>query len=375
MAKRMILMLAITATLIGALGFAKFRQIQEGMAQAAAFQPPPEAVTTIVAKQLKWPDTLNAIGTIAAVQGVTVSADLPGIVERIDFESGASVHAGDILVQLDSKQEQAQLAAVESDRDLARLNFERLKDLVQEGAISRADYDRAAAEQRQTEAKVGEVRAAIERKTIRAPFSGILGIRQVNLGQYLSAGDAVVPLQSLDPIYVNFSVPQQDAERTPVGRNVRITTADSTDLEFAGQVTAINSVVDEVTRNVQVQATLANPQNKLRPGMFVQTEVDLGMSHPIVPVPASAVNYAPYGDSVFVVANLQNQNGQTYRGVRQQVVKLGPSRGDQISIVSGVKSGEEVVTSGVFKLRNGAAVLVNNKNQPGNNPAPKVENN
>ena len=375
MAKRMILMLAITATLIGALGFAKFRQIQEGMAQAAAFQPPPEAVTTIIAKQLKWPDTLNAIGTIAAVQGVTVSADLPGIVERIDFESGASVHAGDILVQLDSKQEQAQLAAVESDRDLARLNFERLKDLVQEGAISRADYDRAAAEQRQTEAKVGEVRAAIERKTIRAPFSGILGIRQVNLGQYLSAGDAVVPLQSLDPIYVNFSVPQQDAERTPVGRNVRITTADSTDLEFAGQVTAINSVVDEVTRNVQVQATLANPQNKLRPGMFVQTEVDLGMSHPIVPVPASAVNYAPYGDSVFVVANLQNQNGQTYRGVRQQVVKLGPSRGDQISIVSGVKSGEEVVTSGVFKLRNGAAVLVNNKNQPGNNPAPKVENN
>ena len=375
MAKRMILMLAITATLIGALGFAKFRQIQEGMAQAAAFQPPPEAVTTIVAKQLKWPDTLNAIGTIAAVQGVTVSADLPGIVERIDFESGASVLAGDILVQLDTKQEQAQLAAVESDRDLARLNFERLKDLVQEGAISRADYDRAAAEQRQTEAKVGEVRAAIERKTIRAPFSGILGIRQVNLGQYLSAGDAVVPLQSLDPIYVNFSVPQQDAERTPVGRNVRITTADSTDLEFAGQVTAINSVVDEVTRNVQVQATLANPQNKLRPGMFVQAEVDLGMSHPIVPVPASAVNYAPYGDSVFVVANLQNQNGQTYRGVRQQVVKLGPSRGDQISIVSGVKSGEEVVTSGVFKLRNGTAVLVNNKNQPSNNPAPKPENN
>ena len=375
MAKRMILMLAITATLIGALGFAKFRQIQEAMAQAAAFQPPPEAVTTIVARQSKWPDTLSAIGTIAAVQGVTVSADLPGIVERIDFESGTSVLAGDILVQLDTKQEQAQLAAVESDRDLARLNFERLKDLVQEGAISRADYDRAAAEQRQTEAKVGEVRAAIARKTIRAPFSGILGIRQVNLGQYLSAGNAVVPLQSLDPIYVNFSVPQQDAERTPVGRNVRITTADSTDLEFAGQVTAINSVVDEVTRNVQVQATLANPQNKLRPGMFVQTEVDLGMSRPIVPLPASAINYAPYGDSVFIVADLQDQNGQTYRGVRQQVVKLGPSRGDQISIVSGVKSGEEVVTSGVFKLRNGAAVLVNNKNQPSNNPAPKPENN
>jgi membrane fusion protein, multidrug efflux system len=375
LAKRMILMLMVAAALIAALGFTKFRQIQEAMAQAAAYQPPPEATTTIVARQERWPETISAIGTVAAVQGVLVSADLPGIVERINFQSGDSVNAGDILVQLDTKQEQAQLAAVESDRDLARLNFDRLKDLVEEGAISRADFDRAAAEQKQTEARVGEIQATIARKMIRAPFTGILGIRQVNLGQYLSPGNAVVPLQSFDPIYVNFTVPQADAVRVPVGRIVRVTSSDSSGMDFSGQVTAINSVVDEATRNIQIQATLANPEDKLRPGMFVQTEVVLGSSQPVVPVPASAISYAPYGDSIFVVTELKSESGGKYTGARQQFVKLGPSRGDQIAVTSGIKPGDEIVTSGVFKMRNGAAVLVNNKNQPGNNPAPKVEDN
>ncbi|MCI0622457.1 MAG: efflux RND transporter periplasmic adaptor subunit [Acidobacteria bacterium] len=373
MAKRMILMLTVTAVFIAALGFVKFQQFQEAAAQAAAFQPPPEAVTSIVAPQEKWPTTLSAIGTTAAFQGVTVSADLPGIVDRIAFDSGGSVREGDVLVQLDTRQEQAQLAAVEAERDLARLNFDRLQGLVNEGAISRADYDRAAAEQKQTEAKVGEIRATIARKTIRAPFSGILGIRQVNLGQYLSAGDAVVPLQALDPIYVNFGVPQQDAGQVHVGRNVRVTTGDLTNVEFAGRVTAINAIVDEATRNIQVQATLANPQAKLRPGMFVQTELMLGASRPVVALPASAISYAPYGDSVFVVTDLKDPNGQTYRGVRQQFVKLGAARGDQIAVVSGLKPGEEIVTSGVFRLRNGASVLVNNKVQPDNKRAPKPE--
>jgi membrane fusion protein (multidrug efflux system) len=371
----MILMLVVVVGLIALLGFTKFRQIQDAMAQAAAYQPPPEAATTIVARQERWPETIGAIGTAAAVQGVMVSADLPGIVERINFQSGDSVNAGDVLVQLDTKQEQAQLAAVESDRDLARLNFERLKDLVDEGAISRADFDRAEAEQKQTEARVGEIQATIARKTIRAPFTGILGIRQVNLGQYLSPGNPVAPLQSFDPIYVNFTVPQADSVRVPVGRVVRVTSSDSSGMEFSGQVTAINSVVDEATRNIQIQATLANPENKLRPGMFVQTEVVLGSSQPVVPVPASAISYAPYGDSVFVVTELKKENGNKYTGARQQFVKLGPSRGDQIAVTSGIKPGDEIVTSGVFKMRNGAAVLVNNKNQPGNSPAPKVEDN
>lgn len=374
MAKRMFLMLAVTAVFVAGLGFVKFKQIQTAIGQAASFQPPPEAVTTIVATQEQWPARLNAIGTLAAVQGVTVSADLPGTVERIAFDSGKSVREGDVLALLDTRQERAQLAAAESQRDLARLNFDRMQGLLNERVISRAEFDRATAEHRQAEARVGEIRAAIDRKTIRAPFSGILGIRHVNLGQYMSGGDAMVTLQSLNPIYVNFGVPQQAAGQMRVGRTVRITASDPLSIELAGRVTAIDSVVDEATRNVQVQATLANPDGRLRPGMFVQTEVVLGASSAVVSLPASAISYAPYGDSVFVVTDLKDANGQTYRGVRQQFIKLGAARGDQVAIVSGLNAGDEVVTSGVFKLRNGAAVLVNNKVRPGNNPKPKPEN-
>jgi len=373
MAKRMILMLTVTVALVAALGFVKFRQIQTAIAEGAAFQPPPEAVTTLVAKQEDWPSTLSVIGTMAAVQGVTVSADLPGIVDRIAFDSGTSVREGEVLAQLDTRQEQAQLAAVEAARDLARLNFERMKGLVDQGAISRADYDRAAAEQKETEARVGEIRATIARKTIRAPFSGILGIRQANLGQYLAGGAPIVPLQSLHPIYVNFGVPQQDAGQVRPGRTVRVTTEDLAGVEFTGRVTAIDSIVDEATRNVQVQATLANPDGKLRPGMFVQTAVMVGASRSVITLPASAISYAPYGDSVFVVTDLKDPNDRPYRGVRQQFVKLGGTRGDQIAVVSGVKPGDEIVTSGVFKLRNGAAVHINNTVRPGNNPAPKPQ--
>jgi membrane fusion protein (multidrug efflux system) len=372
MAKRMILMLAAMGAFIAVLGFVKFQQFQAMAQQQAAFQPPPEAVTTIVARQETWPATLTAIGTTVAVQGVTVSADLPGIVDRIAFDSGRSVRQGEVLVQLDTRQERAQLAAAEAQRDLARLNFDRMQALITDGAIARAEYDRAAAEQKSTEARVGEIRAAIERKTIRAPFSGIVGIRQVNLGQYLSAGDPVVPLQSLHPIYVNFGVPQQDAVQMRIGRQVRITTEEGKGAQFTGRVTAVDSVVDTATRNVQVQATIANPDGRLRPGMFVQAAVTLGDSRSVVALPASAISYAPFGDSVFVVAELKGPDGKTYRGVRQQFVKLGAARGDQIAVVSGVNAGDEVVTSGVFKLRNGAAVQVNNKVQPGNNPAPTL---
>ena len=373
MAKRMILMLTVTTLIIGALGFVKFRQIQTAIAEGAAFQPPPEAVTTVVAGHESWPSTLAAIGTLAAVQGVTVSADLAGIVDHIAFDSGKGVQAGDVLVRLDTRQEQAQLAAVEAERDLARVNFDRMQSLVDQGAISRADYDRAAAEQKQTEARVGEIRATIDRKTIRAPFSGILGIRQVNLGQYLDGGDPVVPLQALHPIYVNFGVPQQQAGQVRMGHTVRVSTDDLAGVEFSGRVTAIDSVVDEATRNVQIQATVPNLAGKLRPGMFVQAEVRLGATRSIITLPASAISYAPFGDSVYVVTDLKDPNGQTYRGVRQQFVKLGGARGDQIAVLAGVNPGDEVVTSGVFKLRNGAAVLINNTIRPGNNPAPKVE--
>ena len=373
MLKRMIVMLVLMTVLVAGLGFVKIRQFQAMAEQFAAMQPPPEAVTTIVAQQESWPATLSAIGTVAAVQGVTVSADLPGIVDRIAFDSGRTVGQGDVLVQLDTKQEQAQLAAAEAQAQLAALNFKRMEGLVQQDAVSRAEYDQAAAAHSQAEAKVREVKATIERKTIRAPFSGVLGIRQVNLGQYLTGGDPVVPLQSLNPIYVNFGVPQQNASQMGRGRTVHITAAGLRHAEFTGRISAIDSVIDETTRNVQVQATLANPGGRLRPGMFVQAEVTLGAPQSVITLPASAISYAPYGDSVFIVTDMKDPQGHTYRGVRQQVVKVGPARGDQVAVVTGVKPGEEVVTSGVFKLRNGVAVQVNNTVQPANSPAPKPE--
>ena len=372
MAKRLILVLGVMAVVIMALGFAKFRQIESAV-HAGAFQPPPEAVTSIVTQREQWPASMTAIGTIEAVHGVMVSADLPGTVARINFDSGKAVREGEILVELDTRQERAQLASLEAQRDLAKVNFGRMQELVNAGVISRMDYDQATAQQKATEANVAEIRATIDRKTIRAPFSGILGIRKVNLGQYLPAGSPVVSNQSLNPIYVNVGVPQQASAQVHVGRNLRVTTEDVAGKVFAGSVTAIDSEVDPTTRNIQVQATLSNPEGKLRPGMFIQVEMPLGASRSVIALPASAINYAPYGDSVFVITDLRDPTGKTYRGVRQQFVKVEGARGDQVAVISGLNPGEEVVTSGVFKLRNGAAVQVNNKVQPGNSPAPKPE--
>ena len=374
MAKRMLLMLTVAALVIGGLGYFKLKQVQAA-AKGGAYQPPPEAITTIVAKQETWPSTLSVVGTAAAVHGVTVSADLPGTVDRINFDSGQWVKEGDILATLDTRQERAQLASMEAQHDLAQVNYDRMQRLVSEGVISRMDYDKAMADRKATDANAAEIRAMIERKTIRAPFSGVLGIRQANLGQYLAAGNPIVSLQSLNPIYVNFSVPQQLTSKMQAGHTVRITNEDLPGLEFTGRVSALDSVVDQATRNIQVQATLENPQAKLRPGMFVEVEVGVGAKQSVIPLPASAISYAPFGDSVFIVSDMKSPSGQSYRGVRQQFVKVQGARGDQVGVVSGINPGDQVVTSGVFKLRNGAAVAVNNKIQPANNPSPKPEDN
>jgi membrane fusion protein, multidrug efflux system len=372
MKKRMFLMLLAVAVFVAAVGAIKYRQVRGAIAQASSFQPPPEAVTTTIARQEEWSSTVSGIGTVTAVQGVTVSADLPGMVEKITFESGRTVRAGDVLVKLDTSQEEAQLTAAESQRDLARLNLDRMKGLKESGVISVADYDRAAAEFKQGDAKVGEIRATIARKTIRAPFSGLLGLRKVNLGQYLAGGDPVVPLQSLRPVYVNFAVPQQEMARLPSGTPVHLT-IEGTVARPVGRITAIDSVVDPATRNVQVQATFDNADGRLRPGMFVESQVLLGASQQVVALPASAISYAPYGNSVFLVEDVKGPTGKSYRGVRQQFVKLGGARGDQVAVLSGIKPGEEVATSGVFKLRNGAAVQVNNKIQPASSSTPRPE--
>ncbi len=372
MTKRVFLMVAGILVFLGAIGMVKYGQIKKGMAQQKAFRPPPEAVTTFVAKADQWPMTLSAIGTVSAVHGVTVSADLPGIVDKIAFESGQSVKQGDLLVQLDTRQEQAQLAAAQAQLELARLNLERMQRLVDTQIGAQADLDRTKAEFKAAEGTVGNIRATIDRKTIRAPFAGVLGIRQVNLGEYMNGGTPIVPLQSLQPVYVNFSVPQQEIARMTVGSEVRVTSSESRAVA-TGKVTAIDSVIDPATRNIAVQATLPNPDGKLHPGMFVETNMVLGKASEVITIPASSINHAPYGDSVFIVTDLKDPKGETYRGVRQQFVKVGAGRGDQVAVESGLKAGDEVVTSGVFKLRNGAAVQVNNKTQPGNDPAPKPQ--
>ena len=372
MLKRMLIMLAAVGAVLCAIGYYKYSQISQAMAAGAAFKPPPEAVTTVKAASEEWDNTLSAIGSVAAVQGVTVSADLPGVVQSIGFESGRPVKAGQTLVQLDASQERAQLASAEAKKELTRLELNRARGLRDEKVVSQADLDAAEAANLQAEAAIAEIKATIGRKTIRAPFSGVLGIRQVNLGQYLNAGDPVVALQSYDPIYVNFNVPQRDLGRISMGSEVHIS-SEGIEGDIVGKVSAVDAVVDQATRNVQVQALVRNPDRKLKAGMFVKAEVRLPQRTSLVPLPASSILYAPYGDSVFIVEEITSKDGQKYMGVRQQVVKLGPSKGDQVGVLDGVKPGEEVVTSGVFKLRNGAAVLVNNQVQPGNNPNPKPE--
>jgi membrane fusion protein (multidrug efflux system) len=283
------------------------------------------------------------------------------------------VRAGEVLVRLDSSQERAQLIAVEAQAHLAELNLDRARQLLEQQVIAQAEFDRLSAEAKQAEARVGEIRATIERKNIRAPFAGVLGIRQIDLGQYLNSGDPVVPLQSMEPVHVNFSVPQSDLTALKPGAEVHVNVDSTASIRDAGRITAINSVIDEATRNVQVQATFSNARARLKPGMFVDVQVTAGAASRVIALPASAISYAPYGNSVFIVGSMKGPKGQTYRGVRQQFVKLGAGRGDQVAVLSGIQAGDEVVTSGVFKLRNGAAILVNNAVQPSNNPAPRPE--
>ena len=368
----MLVMLAVVIVFLAIVGGVKYSQIRAAMANQGSFTPPPESVTTVVAKAENWNATLNAIGTVVAVNGVTVSADSPGMIEQIAFDSGQHVNKGDVLVRLDTKQERAQLAAANAQLELARVQLERTAGMRSSNIIPESLYDQVSAEHKQAQARVGEIRATIERKTIRAPFTGVLGIRQVNLGQYLAGGAPIVSLQALQPVYVHFSVPQQEMSRLRTTREVRVT-SDGFEGEAVGEVTAIDSVVDDATRNVRVQAIFANKDGKLRPGMFVESRLARGTTTPVVTLPASAISYAPFGDSVFIVEQVKGPDGKSYRGVRQQFVKLAGTRGDQVAVASGVKPGEEVVSSGVFKLRPGAAVQVNNSVQPANSPAPKPE--
>lgn len=368
-----VVVFALFLAVVFGFGFVKFTQIQGfiKLSKSGAFVPPPTAVTTDVAKESEWQPTLESVGTATAVNGVTISTDLAGIVRQIAFESGNKVRAGDLLVHLDTTQEEAQLHQAEAQRDFSSVTLKRDKDLLEKHAIARSDYDNAEASYRQAQASVDQFNALIARKTLRAPFDGVAGIRQVNLGQYLKEGDMVVTLQAFDPIYVNFSLPQQDLSKLAVGQPVTLHVDAFEDQSFAGKITAINSLVDQTTRNIQVQATFANPEFRLRPGMFAKVSVIMTEKQNVVAIPATAIHYAPYGDSIFIVSEMKDEQGKEYKGVKEQFIKIGQSRGDMIAITSGLKPGDEVVTSGVFMLKSGARVNVNNQIKPGSDLAPK----
>ncbi len=368
-----VLALAAGLCVWGALAGIKYLQIQKMIAQHANFAMPPESVTSLIAEEQEWSPSLKAVGSTQAVQGVVVSTDQPGIVTKIAFDSGQAVKEGDLLVQIDIHQEEAQLRSAVAQQKLAALNLQRQQNLVKNRVSAQSELDAAQAQYDQATASVMEAQSLVSKKTIRAPFSGVIGIRAVNLGQYLESGAKVAPLQSMDPIYVNFWLPQQNLAQIASGQAVTVLAEGQPDA-FQGKINAVDSVVDEATRNVRVQATVPNPKGLLRAGMFVNAEVPLPQKEQHVVLPATCVQYAPYGDTVYIIEDVTNkETGKTYKGVRQQVVKIGESFGDKVTILEGVKPGEEVVSSGGFKLRQGSAVTVNNTIVPPNESKPHPE--
>lgn len=369
MKKRILIAVAGLVVLVAILGAVKFLQIRAMVDQAKKFTPPPETVTTAPVTADAWGTSLTAVGTLTAVQGVTVSAELPGNVVSIAFEAGMTVQKGDILVRQDTSSEEAQLPGSVAQADLARSNLSRADQLLERGIIAKVDRDNAVAALAQAEAQAENIRAAIQKKTIRAPFRGQLGIRQVNLGQTLREGDPIVVLQSLDPVFVDFSLPEQQVSALRTGLQVSITGDALPGVTVKGRITAVSPQVDADTRSIKVQATAANSSGKLRPGMFVNVAVELPMQRKVLVIPATAVLYAPYSDSVFVI-----EENNKIKTLRQQFVRLGEKRGDFVAVTEGLKHGETIVSTGVFKLRNGQPVTVDNTLAPQFQKAPAPEN-
>lgn len=370
---RLVLILSILGMILLIAGIAGWKalQISKAIAMGKAFRMPPDAVTSLVVSESETAPALEAVGSLASPQGVMLAADLPGTVSEILFKSGSSATNGQTLVCLDTRQEDAQLHTAQARLELARHNLSRNTDLRAKNVIAEYAYEEAQTQFEAAQASVDEIRATIARKTIRAPFGGDLGIRQVNIGQYLKSGDPIVQLESLDPIYVNFALPQQSLSKLAVGQQLEVRADGIPDKAFTGTITAINSAIDTATRNIQIQGTVANPDHLLRSGMFAGVRVILSNVEKAIMIPATAVQYAPYGDSLFVIEPMKGQDGKEYLGVREQSVVLGKTQGDQVAVLSGLKPGDRIATSGVFKLRSGSAVIVNDSVQPGNDPKPK----
>ncbi len=362
---KIVLSIVVVLTVIGGLAGVKTMQIRRMIAAGKAFTMPPETVSSFVTREENWQGSLTAIGSITADQGVNVTAELPGLIRNIAFESGAVVAKGDLLVKLDTSSEEAQLRAVQAQLELARINLERVRKLRSENMVSQSDLDSADATMKQTQANAEAIQTTIDKKTIRAPFAGKLGIRQVNLGQYLDTGKPIVSLQSLTPVHADFSLPQQELSRLRTGMRVVVSTDAYPTQRFEGTLTAINPDLDQSTRSVSAQATFSNADQLLRPGMFARVEVLLPDEQKVLVVPATSVVNATYGDSVYVIqSGASDHNGKPQLTVHQQFIRLGPARGDYVAVESGLKPGERIVSSGVFKLRNGMTVVENNELAP-----------
>jgi membrane fusion protein (multidrug efflux system) len=365
------LALLAVAGLFAVVGGIKFFQIRKMMSMPHTM--PPTAVSSAVVKEEDWAPTLSAVGSISAVEGAIVATELGGVVSKVEFQNGGVAKKGDVLIELDTSAEEGQLHTAEADLELARANLDRARDLVTRKVISKSDLDAAQGAFGQKQGAVDNMRSMIGKKGVQAPFDGQLGIREVNVGQMINAGQQVVALTSLDPVYADFALPQQELAKLTQGLEVEIHTDAAPGRVFKGKLTAINSMVDSVTRNVSVQATLENHDHTLRPGMFAKVEVVLPEKHKTLVIPGSAVSYAPYGDSVYVIEKKKDpKTGKDSQTIRQQVVRVGEARGDFVAIGEGLKAGDVIVSTGVFKLRNGMPVTVSNDlaPKPELNPTP-----
>ena len=334
--------------------------------------PPPTTVTSAEAKTADWQPMLKAIGSVSAVQGAMISAELAGTVMEINFQSGSLVKKGDVLLKMDVSPEQAQLRSAQADEELAKSDLDRARDLAARKVISAAEFDAAQSKYAQKKAAVENIQSTIDKKQIHAPFDGTAGIRAVNPGQMVKVGDPLVSLQTIGQVYFDFALPQQQLAAVKPDLAVKVTTDAVPGREFEGKLTAINSSVDVATRNVTLQATLDNPDNALRAGMFGRIKVLLPKKNPTLFVPATAVSYAPFGNSVYVIEKKKDEKtGVEGLSLRQQFIRTGETRGDFVAVTEGLKEGQQVVSTGVFKLRNGMNVVVDNKLAPKTELAPK----
>ncbi|MDQ8185668.1 efflux RND transporter periplasmic adaptor subunit [Pelagicoccus sp. SDUM812002] len=365
MIKAFLTILGLLGLIFAAIFLVKAKQFEA--APPMAF--PPAVITTAIASEQTWEQTVRATGSFRASKGVMVSAEVAGSVAEIHFESGQEVNAGDLLLTLDDSTEQAQLRSAEASASLANVNLKRSSELLNSRTISQSELDQSEATASQANAQLEQIKAVLDKKRIHAPFSGTLGIRLVDIGEYLSPGIAIASLQQLDPIYIDFNLPQKQLQSAAKDYPVEVSIDSYPDTTFRGTVEATNPELDTVTRTFRVRAILPNPDHKLRPGMFGSVEVVQPEPLEIVAIPATAIYYQAYGNSIFVIKASEDGSSKT---VEQRFVKLGKSKGDYVSVIEGLEPGEEVATAGVFKLSNGRAVVVDNSKaiEPSLNPKP-----